>query len=275
MAKRTLTEDQLYAKAVGERLRNVINAYYGSIKAFAEKTQIDQSTVSRYLNGTLFISDKVANNLQVIVNINKDYLFNGNLPMVLDDKIKPIKEHLVEKQDMTAADIILSRVDKNRETIGLVTWKGSQNEIHSNIDIIPYYVVETRGQRDIIAEQGKIYMVGIAISGVKKACAIYVQSSEFIERYKTLFPLKLNCHIILDRYFENGDDVLVTVNDTLYLATLDNKDYEPEGIESHAYYKYQESLFDCATNKWIDLRGSWKFEIHGAYYSTIIKGRLK
>ena len=217
--------------------------YYGSQRDFAKKFSINEGQLSEYINGTILISVRTAQMLQDKAKINSNYLFNGNYPMLLDKTIKPIRQ--------------------TPQSVSVV----HQAEFERSIGGVQSYIIETKGLRDVVIPQGKTNIANVTVGGLVMAGVVSVQSPEFVDKYKSVFPLKLNCYIVLeDGLIANGVDVLVSIDNNLYLANARLKIFEKH---------YEETFVDCATNQVIQVVDKDSVDVHGAYYSTIIKGRLK
>jgi len=232
-----------YAIEVGARLRNVIDVYFGNQKKFAEYSKLNSSALSDYINGRNLISDKTATRLQNTINISKEYLLHGVLPMILDDNIKP----LIARADVVVKQTSLNQLQQQYDT--MESYRG----------FIQNYVFEARGQRETIIAQGKINIVDVTINGLENAISVSIQSPEFVEKYKSVFALKLNCSIILDKNYRIKDDVFMSVDDDFYLAI----------------YKNENMFVDATTDKEILIAENSIVEIYGAWFSSVIRGRLK
>jgi len=208
MAKQIIKKDP-YDIEVGVRLKTIIDAYYSNQKDFAEIHGLDNSTISKYINGTLSLSSKTADLLQLRANINRDYLFNGDLPMLLDDTIKPIKQHLVEK---TINATIKGTHQKEQELA-----KAKRGRI-------PQFAMTRRGIRSVLSMSGEMDIVDTSINGIKEPFGVHITDSEFCERYNK-FNLSLGCHLYIDNEINDGDPVLVYDDREHYICVYDNGIY--------------------------------------------------
>ncbi len=59
----------------GKRLQNLIEQHSIKMKDFADKTGVDRSTLSRYINGKQKISDKYIQKVANLLNVSPDYLY--------------------------------------------------------------------------------------------------------------------------------------------------------------------------------------------------------
>jgi len=237
------------AVEIGARLRKFIDTYYVTNKRFAEVCGMNISVLSQYVNGTLLISDKTATKLQNIVGINKDYLFNGNDPMVLEDKLNPFR-HLQANQFQFSQSKAPPTSDKS---------------------ISNHYNIETRGSTAMLGFHVFVSIEDIIVGNLDAPNIVLIESPEFIEKYKNIFPLQLYCHILLDRTARSGDDVLVCIDGVLYLANMMAEITEQK---DKGDCTIRITFTDCASKEELSFNQT-KDEVLGAYYSTIIRGRLK
>jgi plasmid maintenance system antidote protein VapI len=195
-----------YAIEVGMRLKNIIDIYFENQKAFAEKVGINENTISNYVNGKNLLSNKTAVKFQKTVSVNKDYLFNGNHPLVIDDAIKPIKD---------AAKSMSNKLKSERE------------DLYAKEGNIRYNVMRRSGFNSTINSQKEVSIIGLTINGIntKDAQATEIKDKVFINTYKNLFHIADDCVIITSDIWEDGEGVLLKHNKEHRIALLDDGKY--------------------------------------------------
>ena len=195
MAKR-ISYKNPYAKEIGDRLQQVIDAYFGNQVRFAEKVKIAQGTISKYANGKEEISVNIAEEMQKQAGVNPDYLFNGNLPMLIDDTVKPIKEHIVRE------------VDKSIEI------RTKQIQADTSRAFISQKILATSGIRQILSGNGTINLIDFDLSGVENPLLVSVISLPFCEKYK----LSNGVSLMISSEYQEGEIVLAEVGLYFILA---------------------------------------------------------
>jgi transcriptional regulator with XRE-family HTH domain len=184
------------ARGIGERLKTAIDVYYGSQKKFAEIIGVNESTVSGFLSGSNVMSTKTADKIEELAKISKDYLYMAELPMVVDDTIKPIHEDIV----------IRSSVSKEL--------KIKQDE-HSTIRGIAKHAIHTKsGRREVLSSAGEANIVDIAYNGIKEVLLISMTVVEFCQKYK----IEIGSTLVLDDEYQKGEIVYVDMDGHFILA---------------------------------------------------------
>jgi len=239
-------EDVYKLQTPALRLKMVILQYFKTQKILSAKVAIPPDTLSRYVKGRLVITEKAAIQMQDLAGISADFILNGNLPMMLDEA-KSAKPYEVKYQGKAAISEF-SQLDAEFDTA------------ESNRGFVPRSVLDDSwGNRDNLTQQGKVNVIDNYINGLKNARLIGVQSVKFVERYKSVFALKLNCDIILEKNYRINDDVFVRIDEVFYLAM----------------YKNEKIFVDAVNNKEIPIAENSEIKIYGAFYSSTVKGRLK
>ena len=236
MPKKTSKKDP-YAVEVGARLRNIIDAFYGNQTKFANVVNMNLSVLSAYLTGNMLISEKTADNLQRKTGINKDYLFNGNAPMMLTDDIKPLKDY----NKLIAT--VVGKLEQNRK------------ETTAHQGVIPNLIMSREGLKSEIANRGEFNVIGIVVNGIENPQAVEIRDEIFVNMYNTICPLLLNCHLIISPSFSDGDIVLIKYAREHRIAVLNDKKY-----------------YEVITGTEIDIIDE---DIVGKIYSIVIKFELK
>ena len=190
---------------IGSRLRNVIEVYFVTVNRFAAASKTNASHLSSIINGNVLLSDKIANKLQNTVGVNKKYLFDGELPLMLDQSAKPIG-------DTTFVATTKTVLRKDEE------------QAKANRGNIPLFVMSRRGWRSVLSSQGEINITDVSINGIKEPFGVMVSDNTFWERYKK-FNLLLNCYLFIDNEVNNGDPVLVKVDKEHYICIYDDTVY--------------------------------------------------
>lgn len=236
------SEESYKPLAPSFRLKLVIMQYFKQQKILSAKSGIPSDTLSKYVTGRLDISENTAMQLQDLAGINADFLINGNLPMMLEG-VEIETPYVVKYPGPPPIPNSYKEYDATETTRG----------------IMPYSVLDVQGRRDILLAQGRYNIADIAVNGIEQGHSITIQIPQFIEKYKSIFPLKLNCYIILNKNYNVGDDVFVSIDDIAYLATYENNN----------------TFIDCATDKEIPIQDKRKTIIIGSYFSSIVRGRIK
>ena len=194
MAKKAIKKDP-HAVEVGIRLKKIIDAYFDRQKVFAEKVGISEYTLSRYISGAIPISDKTATSFQMLIGVNKDYLLNGNMPMILDER-KPLREHLVRKADKSIEE------------------RTKQIQTDTSRAFISQKILASSGKRQILAGNGTINLIDFDLSGVENPMLVSVISLPFCEKYK----LSNGVSLMISSEYQEGEIVLAEVGFYFILA---------------------------------------------------------
>ena len=225
MAKKSTKKDN-YAVEVGARLRNIIEAYFSNQKDFATKVNIIESAISKYANGTLLISDKIANTFQVNAGINKDYLFNGNLPMMLNDA-KPIKEHLVASKTPTKQLIEQATVS------------------NINSGWVKQFTLSKSGYRTALSNSGDMNLVDFVLDGIDEPISVLLTDVEFCQKYQIQFGSAL----IVGGDIRDGVIVLVDLDGKFILAVSSGETVKDTRDEQAVYLKSEVTIIGKAYSK--------------------------
>jgi len=204
MAKSRLNKDPKNIE-IGSRLRNVIDTYFVTLNRFAEISKSSASHLSSIINGNLPLSEKLANKFQNTVGVNKKYLLDGEMPMMLNQNIKPIG-------DSTFTAPTKSILLKNEE---------QANATRGNI---PQFALSRRGLRSVLSAQGEMNIIDASINGIKEPFGVMVSDNVFCERYKK-FNLTLGCYLFIDSEITEGDLVLVKIEKEHHICLYDNGNY--------------------------------------------------
>jgi len=257
------------AVKIGARLRQFIEKYYGTQKKFAQQCKMNLSVLNEYITGERLITMKAINRLNKYSSISRDYLLYGKLPMLKEGHIIITSETMTnppETAEESQAQALLAKMLHNI----FVEKKSDNSQIQSETTKsdsgkISYDIIETRGKRCCITSQGTVNIVDKTILGLEDARLVSIQSQEFVDKYKHIYPLNLNCILVLDGNHTYCDDVLVGLENELYLANYDM------GDEDGNYFVFT----DLSDNNEMIICDPNEVEIYGAHYSTIVKGRLK
>ena len=230
------------------RLDVIILKYFSKQKILADMCEITYDMMSKYVSGRSRITKKASMKMQDMAGINADFVLNGNLPMMIDET-KAKKPYEVRYEGN--APVIQSPVDRTKENFK------KENKL-MNRGIVSNNILSERGCRGITIPQDNINLIDITIDGIEKVDTFTVQNPVFIEKYKSLFSIKMNSHLVLDLNFHINDYVLVYIDEEFYLAL----------------YKDEKTFIDTANDEMIKIKDIDSIKIYGAYYSSIIIGRL-
>ncbi|MCL2313474.1 MAG: helix-turn-helix domain-containing protein [Firmicutes bacterium] len=187
-----------HAVELGERLRKVINAYFSTVKNFAEKFDFNRSQVSSYLNGTIPITDAFATKLQDKANINKDYLLNGNLPMLLEDK-KPLREHIVKQVYQQQSGLPI---------------KPQSSSFDFNRSFAQHYILFGVAGKEYLEPKGTADIVTLAFDGIVKPFIVSVMSEYFCQKYN----IPVGSDLIINERYDDESVLLVLNNHKFFIC---------------------------------------------------------
>ena len=183
---------------VGNRLRKIIEAYYSSVKDFAEKVNMTSPKISSFLGGHQTITDKTAAILQDKANINKDYLLNGNLPMLLEDK-KPLREHIVKQVYQQQSGLPI---------------KPQSATFDFNRSFAQHYLLFGVAGKEYLEPKGTADIVTLAFDGIVKPFIVSVMSEYFCNKYK----IPVGSDLIINEQYDDESVLLVLDNHKFFIC---------------------------------------------------------
>ena len=162
----------------GDRLNIVITKYFQNQQDLANIINVDQSSLSSYINGRYTITKKLANKMQKTAGINADYILNGNLPMMLDEKRKPI----------------VSRISKiNAKT--------------TELGIIKHFILRYEGNQHTLSPDGEGSVINVVLGNIEDDDQPFRVLNNVIE-FEEKYNISMSASIILKKNYRDNDLVL-------------------------------------------------------------------
>jgi len=224
------------------RLKMVIMQYFKTQKILSIKIAMPPDVLSKYITGRLNITEKVAMQMQDLAGINAEFLLYGNLPIMVDGATgaKPYDA-------------------KYNAPAPIPNFYREHDKIETSRGVLDHCIIDYKGSKEVLLPQGTMNVVNIAVNGIENGLSICPTTPEFVEKYKHIFAMKINSYLILDKKYDIDEDILVVIDNYLYLAI----------------YKDDNIFIDAANNKEIQIKDKNSVKIIGSYFSSVIRGRLK
>jgi len=161
----------------GSRLNIVITKYFQTQQDLANIINVDRSSLSSYINGRYTITKKLVNKMQKTAGINADYILNGNLPMMLDEKRKPI----------------ITRISK----IDAKTQHG----------IIKQFILQYEGNQHALKPDGEGSVINVVLGNTEEDNQPFRVLNNVIE-FEEKYNISISASIILKKNYKDNDLVL-------------------------------------------------------------------
>ena len=193
-----MTEDNVntnHLTTPGERLDFFITKYFGKQIAFANKVGLKSDAVSRYVSDKTKITHNVALTMQKKTGVNADFILNGNLPIVIDNKIEPLFEGNIP-----------AKISHKRQDTKLVNRRQLQ--------------LTTSGANEVLKDANECNIVEFAYANIKNPVLISVISPKFCERN----DIAIGSLLVLSEEVEDGNVVLIKIARNYQIAKyIDNQ----------------------------------------------------
>jgi hypothetical protein len=97
----------------------------------------------------------------------------------------------------------------------------NKNESQNNNYSIPRIVLSAHGTRSLITMQDDINIINYIVAGITEPIAIEIKDIAFSNKYS----FSQDCILILNKYYVDGDIVLIDISNKLYICEYINNQF--------------------------------------------------